>query len=140
MCVAALAWQAHRDWQLVAVGNRDAVRQGLTGFVVNRLDEGLVCLRRLLLDAELNQRFSQAAREDAKKRFSNASFRARLLRLYRLEAQPLPRTEAAPAAALPTARLHSVGDTGFSETVPAAGGAERERERVRAVLRRVVNG
>ena len=23
MCVAALAWNAHRDWQLVAIGNRD---------------------------------------------------------------------------------------------------------------------
>ncbi len=27
MCVAALAWQAHRDWQLVAVGNRDEYHQ-----------------------------------------------------------------------------------------------------------------
>ena len=23
MCVAAVAWQAHRDWQLIAIGNRD---------------------------------------------------------------------------------------------------------------------
>ncbi len=27
MCVAALAWNAHRDWQLVAIGNRDEYHQ-----------------------------------------------------------------------------------------------------------------
>ena len=122
-----------------AVGNRDAVRQGMTGFVVNRLDEGLVCLRRLLLDTELHQRFSLAARDDARKRFSNASFRARLVRLYRLEAQALPKPNTVQVAAPVGARLHQVGGPGFVETVPTAGVGERERERMRAVLRRVVN-
>lgn len=65
-----------------AVGNRDAVRQGITGFVVGRLDEGMVCLRRLLSDDALRQRFAEAARRDALERFSNASFRDRLCRLY----------------------------------------------------------
>lgn len=121
-----------------AVGNRDAVRQGLTGFVVNRLDEGLVCLRRLLLDKELNQRFSKAAQEDARLRFSNASFRARLLRLYKLEAQALPHTEAVLTPPVTSARLHRVGGPAFVETVPGASVAETGR--TPAVLRRVVNG
>ena len=121
-----------------AVGNRDAVRQGMTGFVVNRLDEGLVCLRRLLLDTELHQRFSQAARADAQKRFSGASFRARLVRLYRLQVQALPKPAAAQAVVASGARLHRVASPGVVETVPSAGGAERERSP--AVLKRVVNG
>lgn len=121
-----------------AVGNRDAVRQGFTGFVVNRLDEGLVCLRRLLLDAELNQRFSQAAREDAHLRFSNSSFRSRLLRLYRLEAQPQPHSRQAPTQHASAARLHRVAGPGFVETVPGANVSERGV--APTVLRRVVNG
>ena len=120
-----------------AVGNRDAVRQGLTGFVVNRLDEGLVCLRRLLLDPDLHQRFSQAARDDALKRFSNTSFRARLTRLYRLEAAPLPQPQTPPVVQPAAARLHRVGSPGFVETVPA--GIVPDRKREPAVLRRVVN-
>ena len=71
-----------------AVGNRDAVRQGITGFVAKKPEEALVCLRRLLQDEALWQRFSSAAREDATRRFSSASFRARLLKLYRLGAAP----------------------------------------------------
>jgi glycosyltransferase involved in cell wall biosynthesis len=89
------------------VGNRDAVRQGITGFVVNRADEGLVCVRRLLQDSELHQRFSAAARLDARRRFSGTSFRARLFRLYGLRPpQPLARVDpvrlsAATALSLP---------------------------------------
>lgn len=127
-----------------AVGNRDAVRQGLTGFVVNRLDEALVCLRRLLVDAELQRRFSQAAREDAQKRFSNASFHARLVRLYRLELQARPKVETTPVVLAPAAqatRLRRVGGPGFVETVPAQGALGiAECERAPALLKRVVNG
>ncbi len=120
-----------------AVGNRDAVRQGLTGFVVNRLDEGLVCIRRLLVDVELNQRFSQAAREDARLRFSNTSFHARLLRLYRLQARALPSQEMAQAPAAAGARLHRVGGPGFVETVPTA--SVTDIGQASAALRRRVN-
>lgn len=124
-----------------AVGNRDAVRQGLTGFVVNRLDEGLVCLRRLLLDADLHRRFSLAARDDAKKRFSNASFQARLVRLYRLELQARPKADAPSVVPATAVRLRRVGHPGFVETVPAqAGVGAAERERAPARLKRVVNG
>jgi glycosyltransferase involved in cell wall biosynthesis len=65
-----------------AVGNRDAVRQGITGYVVRRLDEMSIAVHRLLQDETLRRRFAQAARRDALERFSPASFRARLLRLY----------------------------------------------------------
>lgn len=67
-----------------AVGNRDAVRQGLTGFVTAGLDEMLMALRRVLQDDTLRRRLGQAARQDAAERFSAASFRARLARLYGL--------------------------------------------------------
>lgn len=99
-----------------AVGNRDAVRQGITGFVVKRPEEGLVCLRRLLHDDALWQRFSSAAREDATKRFSGASFRARLLRLYRL-GRPL--ASASTAFALPSA-LPSAATAPLLGGLPAA--------------------
>jgi glycosyltransferase involved in cell wall biosynthesis len=73
------------------VGNRDAVRQGVTGFVTRRMEETLVCVRRLLEDPALRKRFGQAARRDARRRFSSASFRARLLALYGLRTQtPAP--------------------------------------------------
>lgn len=67
-----------------AVGNRDAVRQGITGFVAHDADAMLVSARRLLQDHELRQRFSRAARHDAIDRFTGHSFRARLCRLYGL--------------------------------------------------------
>jgi glycosyltransferase involved in cell wall biosynthesis len=80
-----------------AVGNRDAVRQGITGFVARRTDEMVMTLQRLLADETLRRRFSLAARQDAQERFSSTSFRRRLLQLYRLEgsapassARPLP--------------------------------------------------
>ncbi len=120
-----------------AVGNRDAVRQGLSGFVVNRMDEGLVCLRRLLLDTELNQRFSKAARDDARKRFSSASFRARLLRLYGFDTQLVTDALSSAVLAAAAARLHSVDTPGFVETVPASSVVERPR--APTLLRRVVN-
>lgn len=124
-----------------AVGNRDAVRQGLTGFVVNRLDESLVCLRRLLLDTELNERFSRAARDDASRRFSNTSFRARLLRLYQFDLQVVADARVHPVQAVKGARLHSVDNPGLGETRPAAVVLETPRPRRRAstLLRRVVN-
>ncbi|MES2715566.1 MAG: glycosyltransferase [Pseudomonadota bacterium] len=67
-----------------AVGNRDAVRQGMTGFVTSSLDEMLMAVRRLLHDDTLRRRLSISARRDAVERFSSASFRTRLCRLYGL--------------------------------------------------------
>ena len=67
-----------------AVGNRDAVRQGLTGYVVGSSDELLMAVRRLLSRPVLRGRMAQAARRDAQERFSSASFRERLWRLYGL--------------------------------------------------------
>ncbi len=68
-----------------AVGNRDAVRQGLTGFVTNGLDEMLMAVRRVLHDdTAAPPVLGLAARQDAAERFSSASFRARLCRLYGL--------------------------------------------------------
>lgn len=64
------------------VGNRDAVRQGITGFVAADADAMLVSARRLLRDQELRHQFSHAARLDALERFASQSFRARLCRLY----------------------------------------------------------
>ncbi len=66
------------------VGNRDAVRQGITGFVVDGVDAMLVSVRRLLQDEELRNRMSHAARLDALERFGSDSFRSRLCRLYGL--------------------------------------------------------
>ncbi len=121
-----------------AVGNRDAVRQGFSGFVVNRLDEGLVCLRRLLLDTELNQRFSQAARADARERFSNASFRARLLRLYRLEVQALPHpVRARGRGAEAPVQVAALGAPVFHEPAPSA--VVRDIKHKPSPLRRVGN-
>lgn len=66
------------------VGNRDAVRQGITGFVVDGVDAMLISVRRLLQDDELRSRMSHAARLDALERFGSDSFRSRLCRLYGL--------------------------------------------------------
>jgi glycosyltransferase involved in cell wall biosynthesis len=66
------------------VGNRDAVRQGITGFVVDGVDAMLVSARRLLQDDELRHRMSHAARLDALERFGSRSFRSRLCQLYGL--------------------------------------------------------
>ena len=77
------------------VGNRDAVRTGITGFVADDADSMLIGARRLLQDEALRARFSSAARTDARERFASSSFRARLLDLYGLEdrsaAQPAER-------------------------------------------------
>lgn len=70
------------------VGNRDAVRQGITGFVAKDADELLIGTRRLLQDQSLRDRFSRAARMDALERFGSLSFRARLCRLYGLPEGP----------------------------------------------------
>jgi glycosyltransferase involved in cell wall biosynthesis len=91
-----------------AVGNRDAVRQGITGFVARNTDEAVMTVQRLLHDETLRRRFSLAARRDAHERFSSASFRTRLLRLYGLT-QLIEAQAAAPrhynVARLPAARL-----------------------------------
>jgi glycosyltransferase involved in cell wall biosynthesis len=70
------------------VGNRDAVRQGITGFVAKDADALLIGTRRLLQDQDLRARFSRAARMDALERFGSQSFRARLCRLYGLPEGP----------------------------------------------------
>jgi glycosyltransferase involved in cell wall biosynthesis len=71
------------------VGNRDAVRQGITGFVADTPESMLIALRRLLQDEELHARMSAAAQADAHERFSNASFRERLLQLYGIAPEPV---------------------------------------------------
>jgi glycosyltransferase involved in cell wall biosynthesis len=95
------------------VGNRDAVRQGISGFVADDVDAMLVSTRRLLQDDDLRQRMSHAARLDALERFANSSFRARLIRLYGLAegssrvtggARNLLHLEAAGISAGPVAR------------------------------------
>jgi len=80
------------------VGNRDAVRQGISGFVAGDDDELLIGARRLLRDAGLRARFSEAARQDAVERFCNAAFRERLFRLYGV-------TPVAASAGTPVANL-----------------------------------
>lgn len=87
------------------VGNRDAVRHGITGYVTRGFTEMLVGLTRLLDDAALHARFSEAARRDAAERFGPESFRRRLLALYQLEeatirppAPQLARAQPQPAA------------------------------------------
>lgn len=83
------------------VGNRDAVRQGITGFVTRRLEEALVCVRRLLDDRALRERFGMAARRDARQRFSRAGLRERLLALYgqdRMSAQAMRRRPVRPGS------------------------------------------
>lgn len=64
------------------VGNRDAVRQGITGFVTQHFEEMLICVRRLLEDKPLREQMGSAARRDARRRFSSESFGRRLLALY----------------------------------------------------------
>ncbi len=73
------------------VGNRDAVRQGITGFVADNADSMLIGARRLLQDQALRERFSRAARNDARERFAGSSFRTRLLGLYGLEERRAPK-------------------------------------------------
>lgn len=68
------------------VGNRDAVEHGQSGYVVNTLEEMVLAVDRLLNDAALRHRLSTAAREQARRRFSAASLRERLYRLYGLSA------------------------------------------------------
>jgi uncharacterized protein with NRDE domain len=46
MCVAAIAWQAHRDWLLVAVGNRDEFH-ARPAAPLARWDEGILAGRDL---------------------------------------------------------------------------------------------
>ena len=96
------------------VGNRDAVRQGITGYVVNGLDETLIAVRRLLRDDKLRRRFSMSARRDARERFSGASFRARLCRLYGLPEPGAAGSRKTKTNVLPIARRESpVGASGL---------------------------
>jgi glycosyltransferase involved in cell wall biosynthesis len=76
------------------VGNRDAVRQGITGFVSDNADAMLIGTRRLVQDEALRARFSRAARTDARERFGSGSFRSRLLGLYGLEDRRVSRVVA----------------------------------------------
>jgi glycosyltransferase involved in cell wall biosynthesis len=66
------------------VGNRDAVQQGITGYVARHPEALAMCVRRLLVDAELYARMSRAARADARERFTGRNLRRRLFRLYGL--------------------------------------------------------
>lgn len=73
------------------VGNRDAVRPGLTGFVCADQDALRQGVEQLLQDRPLRERMSLAARADAIERFGPDGFRARLCRLYGIEdARPQP--------------------------------------------------
>jgi glycosyltransferase involved in cell wall biosynthesis len=91
-----------------AVGNRDAVRQGITGYVVKQTDEMVMTIQRLLQDETLRRRFSLAARRDAQERFSNESFRRRLLQLYGLrDAGPTAPRDSKPASARNVASLRA---------------------------------
>lgn len=73
------------------VGNRDAVRHGITGFVMPHFDALIVGVQRLLDDAAMRQRFSRAARRDAAERFGPEAFGAALWNLYGLAHEPQPR-------------------------------------------------
>ncbi len=66
------------------VGNRDAVQQGITGYVARHPEALAMCVRRLLVDAALYARMSRAARADARERFTGQNLRRSLLRLYGL--------------------------------------------------------
>lgn len=87
-----------------AVGNRDAVRQGLSGFVTSGLDEMLLAVRRLLHDDMLRRRLGANARRDAVERFSGSSFRTRLCRLYGLQPRSTAATPAVPNNLMPFPR------------------------------------
>jgi glycosyltransferase involved in cell wall biosynthesis len=67
------------------VGNRDAVDHGQTGYIARTMDEMALAVNRLLTDETARKRQSQAAREQALRRFSQESFAARLGRLYGLD-------------------------------------------------------
>ncbi len=92
------------------VGNRDAVRQGITGYVARHSEALAMCVRRLLVDAKLYERMSSAARADARERFTGHNLRERLLALYGLPAtHPLASSLSDPPAAVrPTARPQTV--------------------------------
>ncbi len=66
------------------VGNRDAVRQGITGYVVRQPEALAMSVRRLLLDPALHARMSRAARADALERFTGRHLRDQLCALYGL--------------------------------------------------------
>ncbi len=79
------------------VGNRDAVQQGITGYVARHPEALAMCVRRLLVDAALYARMSRAARADARERFTGRNLRRSLLRLYGLpDAYSLSEVDMAP--------------------------------------------
>lgn len=86
------------------VGNRDAVRHGITGFVMRHFDAMIVGVQRLLDDPAMRQRFSQAARRDAAERFGPEAFGAALSNLYGLSREQFVRQTSTPRA-LPSMRL-----------------------------------
>ena len=67
-----------------AVGNRDAVRHGVTGYVIRTDDELISRTRELLLDPELRDRMSEAAVAWARTGLSDVDLGTDSLSLYRL--------------------------------------------------------
>ncbi|KQP18809.1 glycosyltransferase [Pseudorhodoferax sp. Leaf267] len=66
------------------VGSRDAVRHGITGFVMRHFDAMIAGVSRLLEDPAMRGQFSRAARRDAAERFAPDVFGAALAGLYSL--------------------------------------------------------
>jgi glycosyltransferase involved in cell wall biosynthesis len=63
-------------------GNRDAVADGVDGFVADSESALAVAVARLLADEHLRLRFGAAARVEARRRFSRAAFGVQVRRLY----------------------------------------------------------
>lgn len=67
--------------------NRNAIRHGESGFIVETPDDVRRCIELLLHSAELRRRLGQTAREVARERFGRERFRQRLRQLYALPAR-----------------------------------------------------
>lgn len=64
--------------------HRDLIRHGETGYLCRDESEIVQCIAELIDSAPLRQRIGQAAREEARKRFSGVTFRASLFAAYEL--------------------------------------------------------
>jgi glycosyltransferase involved in cell wall biosynthesis len=85
---------------LDAVGNRDAIDHNKTGLIARDIDELEMYLSMVLASAPLRERLAEAARAQARTRFSVTRFRTGMLDIYGVQADRLPRrlrTTAAPA-------------------------------------------
>lgn len=71
-----------------AVGNRDAIDHGRTGFVAHSPEQLVDRVRMLLADPALRTRMGEAARAEARLRFGAAAFRRALRQLYGLADEP----------------------------------------------------